>query len=378
MDFELSEYHLMIARTAREFARAELAKDAIERDRNQEFPFEAVKKMGELGFMGVMIPEQWGGAGMDAISYVIILDEIARVDPSASVILSVNNSLAAHAINKFGSTRQKRKFLIPLASGGSLGAFSLSEPQAGSDASNLLTFAELKGDYYLVNGTKNFVTSGGTADIVILFAVTERGKGHNGISAFVVERGTEGFRTGKKENKLGIRSSDTCELIFENCKIPVENLLGREGDGFKIAMDCLDGGRVGIAAQALGIARTCLERSIEYSKTRKQFGKFISEFEAIQFKLAEMATDLEAARLLTFRAASLMDRKKSFTKEASMAKLMASEVAMRVSKEAVQIFGGYGYMTEYEIERFMRDAKITQIYEGTTEIQKIVIARHLL
>lgn len=378
MNFDLTDEQRMVKQSAREFAEAELAHDAAERDEKALFPREAVKKMGELGFLGMLTPEQYGGSEMGMFNYILALEEVSRVDASACVIMSVTNSLCQYVINTYGTEDQKEKYLPKLGSGEQLGAYALSEPQSGSDAANMRTFAENKGDHYLLNGTKNWVTNGKSAGVYIVFAVTDRDKGHKGISAFIVEGDREGFTTGKKENKLGIRSSDTCELIFDDCKIPGENLIGEEGNGFKIAMDTLDGGRIGIAAQALGIAQSALEKSVNYSKEREQFGKPISKYQAIQFKLAQMGTETEAVRLLTYRAAIRREEGRRITREASMAKYYASEVAMRAAEEAVQIHGGYGYIQEYEVERLMRDAKITQIYEGTNEIQRTVIARELL
>jgi alkylation response protein AidB-like acyl-CoA dehydrogenase len=378
IDFSLTEEQALVQKTAREFAIEHLAPGVIERDEKEIFPTEQIKMMGELGFMGMMIPEKWGGAEMDALSYVLAMEEIAAVDASVAVVMSVNNSLVCQLLLDWGTKDQKEKYLKPLASGEKLGAYSLSEPQSGSDASNLRTTAKKDGDQYVLNGTKNWVTSGISSDLVLVFCLTEKGVGYKGISAFIVEKGTAGFSTGKKEDKLGIRGSDTCELYFEDCRIPVDNLLGEEGKGFTIALKTLGGGRIGIASQALGIARASLEKSIEYAKEREQFGKPIGQFGAIQEKLANMATEVDAARLLIWRAAKLKDKNRPYMKEASMAKLYASGVAMRSSTEAVQIFGGVGYMQEYGIERLMRDAKITQIYEGTSEIQQLVIARDLL
>ena len=378
IDFSLTEEQALVQKTAREFAIEHLAPGVIERDEKEIFPTEQIKMMGELGFMGMMIPEKWGGAEMDALSYVLAMEEIAAVDASVAVVMSVNNSLVCQLLLDWGTKDQKEKYLKPLASGEKLGAYSLSEPQSGSDASNLRTTAKKDGDQYVLNGTKNWVTSGISSDLVLVFCLTEKGVGYKGISAFIVEKGTAGFSTGKKEDKLGIRGSDTCELYFEDCRIPVDNLLGEEGKGFTIALKTLGGGRIGIASQALGIARASLEKSIEYAKEREQFGKPIGQFGAIQEKLANMATEVDAARLLIWRAAKLKDKNRPYVKEASMAKLYASGVAMKNSTEAVQIYGGVGYMQEYGIERLMRDAKITQIYEGTSEIQQLVIARDLL
>lgn len=378
MDFKLTDEQLLIQKTAREFANDQLRPGVIERDEKAEFPAEQVKMMGELGFMGMMMPEEYGGAGLDTISYCLAMEEIAKADASAAVIMSVNNSLVCQLIKNFGSEDQKKKYLIPLASGEKLGAFSLSEPQSGSDASNMRTFAKREGDHYIINGTKNWVTNGITSDIVLLMCLTEKGVGHKGISTFIIEKGFEGFSTGKKEDKLGIRGSDTCELYFENCKVPVENRLGDEGGGFKIALGTLDGGRIGIATQALGIAKESLDRAVEYANERKQFGTEIGNFGAIQTKIAQMAIQVDAARLLIYRAAAKKDEGIPFGKEAAMAKNFASKVAMDASTQCVQIFGGYGYIRETGVERLMRDAKITQIYEGTSEIQELVIARNVL
>ena len=378
IDFTLTSEQELIQKTAREFAKEHLAPGVIERDDKAEFPAEQIKMMGELGFMGMMVPEEWGGAGFDTVTYVIAMEEIAAVELATSTVMSVNNSLVCQLFIDYGTAEQKEKYLKPLATGEKLGAYSLSEPQSGSDASNMRTFAKKDGNHYIINGTKNWVTNGINSDIVILFCLTEKGAGYKGISAFVVEKGTPGLSTGKKEDKLGIRASDTCELYFENCRIPAENIIGEEGQGFKVAMKALGGGRIGIAAQALGLARAALDASVSYAKERKQFGKTIGEFGAIQNKLADMATEVDAARMLIWRAAKLKDEGKIYTRESSMAKLYASSTAMRAATECVQIHGGYGYMQEYGVERLMRDAKITQIYEGTSEIQQLVIARDLL
>ena len=375
IDFTLTSEQELIQKTAREFAKEHLAPGVIERDDKAEFPAEQIKMMGELGFMGMMVPEEWGGAGFDTVTYVIAMEEIAAVELATSTVMSVNNSLVCQLFIDYGTAEQKEKYLKPLATGEKLGAYSLSEPQSGSDASNMRTFAKKEGNHYIINGTKNWVTNGINSDIVILFCLTEKGAGYKGISAFVVEKGTPGLSTGKKEDKLGIRASDTCELYFENCRIPAENIIGEEGQGFKVAMKALGGGRIGIAAQALGLARAALDASVSYAKERKQFGKTIGEFGAIQNKLADMATEVDAARMLIWRAAKLKDEGKIYTRESSMAKLYASSTAMRAATECVQIHGGYGYMQEYGVERLMRDAKITQIYEGTSEIQQLVIAR---
>ena len=377
MNFELSEEHKMIREAAREFAQ-ELKPGVIERDEQAKFPTEFVKKMGELGFMGIMTPEQYGGAGMDTLAYVLALEEIAKIDASAAVIMSAHNSLVLFGLNEFGTEEQKQKYLKPLASGEKLGAFALSEPEAGSDASSQHTMAEDKGDHYLLNGTKNWITNGGNADIYIVIAQTHPELGHRGINALIVEKGTPGFTIGPKENKLGIRSSDTHSLMFSDAKVPKENRIGEDGFGFKFAMKTLDGGRIGIAAQALGIAAGAYDLALAYSKERKTFGKPISDHQAIQFKLADMEVDIEAARLLTYKAAWTKDQGLPYGKIAAMAKLNTSEVAMKHTVEAVQVHGGYGYVKEYHVERLMRDAKITQIYEGTSEVQKIVISRTIL
>ena len=378
IDFTLTSEQELIQKTAREFAKEHLAPGVIERDDKAEFPTEQIKVMGELGFMGMMVPEEWSGAGFDTLTYVIAMEEIAAVELATSTIMSVNNSLVCQLLVDYGTEDQKEKYLKPLAIGEKLGAYSLSEPESGSDASNMRTFAKKEGDHYVINGTKNWVTNGINGDIVILFCMTEKSVGYKGISAFVVEKGTLGLSVGKKENKLGIRASDTCELYFENCRIPDENIIGEEGQGFKVAMKALGGGRIGIAAQALGLARAALDASISYAKERKQFGKTIGEFGAIQNKLADIATEIDAARMLVWRAAKLKDDGKNYSRESSMAKLYASSTAMRAATECVQIHGGYGYMQEYGVERLMRDAKITQIYEGTSEIQQLVIGRDLL
>lgn len=378
MNFILSDTEKLLQKTAREFAENHLRPGVIERDKNAEFPSNQIKMMGELGFMGMMIPEELGGSGMDTVSYCIALEEIAKVDASAAVIMSVNNSLVCQLIEKFGTEEQKIKFLKKLASGEWLGAFSLSEPQSGSDASNMRTFAKKEDDYYIINGTKNWVTNGISSDVVLLMCLTEKDVGYNGISTFIIEKGTKGFSTGKKEDKLGIRGSDTCELYFDNCKVSEKNRLGQEGKGFKIALGTLDGGRIGIATQALGIAKESLDRSVAYANEREQFGKKIGKFGAIRSKIARMAINIDAARLLIYRAAKMKDLGLSFKKEAAMAKSFASKIAMEAATECVQIFGGYGYVRETGVERLMRDAKITQIYEGTSEIQELVVAREIL
>lgn len=378
MNFELTETHRLIRETARNFAVDRVAPRSIERDEHEEFPHDLVKEMGALGFMGMMVPEHWGGAGLDTISYVLAMEEISRVDASCGVIMSVNNSLVCFGIEKFGSEDQKERYLRDLASGKKLGAFALSEPEAGSDASNQRTVAFRDGDHYILNGTKNWITNGSTAEVVLVMAATDKTKGAKGISTFIVEKGTPGFFVAKKEKKLGIRSSDTVSLAFQDARIPVVNRIGEEGDGFRFAMKTLEGGRIGIAAQALGIAQACLDASISYAKQRKAFDKPIAEFQAIQFKIAEMATNIEAARMLTLRAAFLKDSGQPFGDAAAMAKLFASKVAVQAALEAIQLHGGYGYVREYLVERYLRDAKITEIYEGTSEIQRIVISRGLL
>jgi alkylation response protein AidB-like acyl-CoA dehydrogenase len=378
MNFNLTDEQKMIQETAREFALQELAPGVIERDEKKIWPKEAIKKLGELGFMGMMVDPKWDGGGMDAISYTIAMEEISRIDASAAVVMSVNNSLVCYLLQKFGSDFLKEKYLKPLAAGKKLGAFSLSEPQSGSDASNMKTIARKEGEHYIVSGTKNWVTSGESSDLVMLMAVTTQGVGHKGISCFVVEKGWEGFSVGKKENKLGIRASDTTELYFDEVKIPVENLVGQEGQGFKIALATLDGGRIGIASQALGIAQASLDASLSYANERVQFGKPIGMNQGIQFKLADMGTEIEAARLLIRKAAFAKDNHQPFGMLAAMAKGFASDVAMKASTNCVQIHGGYGYIRETGVERLMRDAKITQIYEGTSEIQRVVVARELL
>ena len=378
IDFTLTEDQELIQKTAREFAVEHLAPGVMDRDENAEFPYEQIKLMGELGFMGMMVPEEYSGAGMDTLTYVIALEEIAAVEAATSTIMSVNNSLVCQLLADWGTNVQKDQYLKTLASGKKLGAYSLSEPQSGSDASNLRTHARRKNGHYLINGTKNWVTNGINSDVVVMFCLTDKDLGSKGISAFIVDKGMAGFFTGKKEDKLGIRASDTCELYFEDCEVPVENRIGEEGAGFKIAMNTLGGGRIGIAAQALGIARAALEAAVAYAGARKQFGKTIGSFGAIQNKLANTATEIDAARLLIWRAAKLKDRGKPYVKESSMAKLYASTVAMKAATDCVQIYGGYGYMREYGVERLMRDAKITQIYEGTSEIQQLVIGRELM
>ncbi len=378
MYFKFTEEQEMIRQAARDFAQTELKPGVIERDEHQKFPVEQVKMMGELGFMGMMVSPAYGGSGLDAVSYVLVMEELSKIDASASVVVSVNNSLVCFGLEKYGSEAQKQKYLVPLAKGEKIGAFCLSEPEAGSDATSQKTTAIDMGDHYLLNGVKNWITNGSSASTYLVMAQTHAEKKHNGINALIVERGMEGFTVGAKENKLGIRGSDTHSLLFTDVKVPKENRIGDEGFGFKFAMATLDGGRIGIASQALGIAAGAYELALAYSKERAAFGKTISNLQAIQFKLADMATEIEAARLLCLKAAWLKDKGLPYAQASSMAKLYASEVAMRTTVEAVQIHGGYGFVKEYHVERLMRDAKITQIYEGTSEIQRIVISREVL
>jgi alkylation response protein AidB-like acyl-CoA dehydrogenase len=378
MHFELSEEQKMIRQAARDFAQTELKPGVIERDEHQKFPAEQIKKLGELGFLGMMVSPQYGGSGMDAISYVLVMEELSKIDASASVVVSVNNSLVCYGLEKYGNEEQKQKFLVPLAKGEKIGAFCLSEPEAGSDATSQKTTAIDMGDHYLLNGVKNWITNGNSASTYIVMAQTDASKGHHGINALIVEKGMEGFTVGAKENKMGIRGSDTHSLMFNDVKVPKENRIGEDGFGFKFAMTTLEGGRIGIAAQALGIASGAHELAVQYAKERTAFGKTIANLQAIQFKLADMATDIEAARLLCLRAAWLKDNHQPYGQASAMAKLFASETAMKTTIEAVQIHGGYGFVKEYHVERLMRDAKITQIYEGTSEIQRIVISREVL
>jgi len=378
MNFEFTEDHKMIQQSAKEFAQEVIAPTSIERDISAEFPAEIVKQMGELGFLGMMVSPDFGGAGLDTISYVLAMIEISKVDASCGVIMSVNNSLVCYGLEKYGSDFIKQKYLIPLAKGEKLGAFALSEPEAGSDATKQKTTADRNGDFYVLNGMKNWITNGTTADYVLVMATTDKEKAHHGISTLLLERGTPGFDHGKKEDKLGIRSSDTCSLTFENCKVPKENLVWEEGKGFNFAMNTLNGGRIGIAAQAIGIAEAAFEAALKYSKERKAFGTIISNHQAIQFKLADMAVKIDAAKMLTFKAAAMKDAGQKYFKEAAMAKLYSSKIAFECASEAIQIHGGYGYVREYLVERYLRDSKITEIYEGTNEIQRVVIARALL
>jgi alkylation response protein AidB-like acyl-CoA dehydrogenase len=378
MHFELTEEQLMIQKAARDFANEVLKPGVIERDETQKFPADEIKQMGALGFMGMMVDPKYGGGGLDTISYVLAMEEISKVDASASVVMSVNNSLVCWGIEQFGNEEQKQKYLVPLAKGEIIGAFCLSEPEAGSDATSQKTTAIDMGDHYLLNGTKNWITNGSSASVYLVMAQTDVAKGHKGINCLIVERGMPGFQVGAKENKMGIRGSDTHSLLFTDVKVPKANRIGEEGFGFKFAMKTLSGGRIGIAAQALGIASGAYELALAYSKERKAFKKLISEHQAIQFKLADMATEIEAARLLCLKAAALKDSHGDYATASAMAKVYASRVAMWVTTEAVQVHGGYGYVKEYHVERLMRDAKITQIYEGTTEVQKIVISRAIL
>ncbi|MEW6507836.1 MAG: acyl-CoA dehydrogenase family protein [Bacteroidota bacterium] len=378
MNFEFTEEQLMIQQTAREFAETEIAPSAVERDKTAEFPYEIVKKLGELGFLGMMVSPQFDGAGLDTVSYVLAMIEISKVDASVGVIMSVNNSLVCYGLEKWGSDYIKETYLKPLAKGEKLGAFALSEPEAGSDATKQHTTAHKEGEFWVINGMKNWITNGINADYHLVVAQTDKDKGHHGITTFLVEKGTPGFGHGVKEDKLGIRSSDTCSLTFENCKIPEKNVVWEVGKGFNFAMNTLNGGRIGIAAQACGIAEGALNASKRYAKVRKAFGTEIANLQAIQFKLADMAVKVEAAKLLTLEAAALKDAGKKYVKEAAMAKLYASKIAVECALESIQIHGGYGYVREYLVERFLRDAKITEIYEGTSEIQRVVIARELI
>ena len=378
MNFDLSEEHKAVRDAARDFAQKVLKPGVIDRDEEQRFPAEEIKQLGELGFMGMMVDPKYGGSGMDTLSYSLAIEEISKVDASTSVCLSVNNSLVCWGLEKFGSEAQKEKYLIPLAKGEKIGAFCLSEPEAGSDATSQSTTAIDKGDHYLLNGTKNWITNGSSASTYLVIAQTNVEAGHKGINAFIIERGMEGFIVGAKENKLGIRGSDTHTLLFNDVKVPKENRIGEDGFGFKFAMKVLSGGRIGIASQALGIAGGAYELALAYSKERKAFGKEISKHQAIAFKLADMATEIEAAKMLVYRSAVDKDMGRNYDQSGAMAKLYASKVAMEQTVEAIQIHGGYGFVKEYHVERLMRDAKITQIYEGTSEIQRIVISRSIL
>jgi len=378
LDFDFTEEQLEIKRLAREFAESEIAPHAMEWDEAQRFPVDLMKKLARLGFLGILFPQEYEGAGLGYIEYVSVIEEISKVDGAIGLSVAAHNSLCSNHIFTFGSDAQKRRYLVPLASGEKLGAWGLTEPEAGSDASGTQTTAIKEIDSFVLNGSKTFTTHGTYGDIFVLMAVTDRSKGNKGISAFILEKGMPGLRAGKKENKLGCRASDTSEVILENCRIPAENLLGEEGQGFINCLEILDGGRISIAALAVGMAQGAFEASLNYSRQRKQFGRPIAEFQAIQWKLADMATEIEAARLLTYRAAFLRDQKRRATKEASMAKLYASEVGVRVATEAIQIHGGYGYIKDYPVEKFYRDSKICTLGEGTSEIQRLVIARQLL
>ncbi len=378
MNFELTEEQIAVRTAARDFAQNVLKPGVIERDRDQRFPTEEIRQLGELGFMGMMVDPKYGGGGMDTVSYSIAMEEISKIDASVSVCMSVNNSLVCWGLEKFGNEEQKMKYLVPLATGEKIGAFCLSEPEAGSDATSQRTTAIDMGDHYLLNGTKNWITNGSSASVYLVIAQTNVEAGHRGINAFIIEKGMEGFIVGAKEDKLGIRGSDTHTLLFNDVKVPKENRIGEDGFGFKFAMKTLSGGRIGIASQALGIASGALELALAYSKERKAFGKEIYKHQAIAFKLADMATEIEAARMLVMKAAADKDAGRNYDQSGAMAKLYASKVAMEQTVEAVQIHGGYGFVKEYHVERLMRDAKITQIYEGTSEIQKIVISRNIL
>ncbi len=377
MNFSLTEDQLAVQTTARDFATTEVLPKAAEIDREHRHPAELVKRMAELGFLGIAVPEEFGGAGLDHVSYALAMEEVSRACASTGVIMSVNNSLVCDPINRFGSEAQKREWLTPLAAGKLLGCFALSEPEAGSDAAAQKTTAEKQGDDWVINGTKNWITNGPVADVCVLFTMNDKAAGHKGITAFILPMKTKGVRVGQPDDKLGIRGSKSSQIFLDDVKLSEAHMLGTVGGGFKVAMSTLDGGRIGIAAQALGIARACLEDSLAYAQQRRTFGKPIGQHQAIQFKLADMATEIEAARLLTLRAAYLKDAKQPYGKEAAMAKLFASDIANKAAREAIQIFGGNGYVTEYPVERHFRDAKITEIYEGTSEIQRLVIAGHL-
>ncbi len=378
MDFQLTKQQKLAQKIAREFAQQELEPHAQERDETMEFPRDAIRKMAKLGFMGISIPKEYGGAALDNVSYTLIIEELAKACASTAIIVAVHNSVCAFPIHLLGTEKQKQNYLIPLAQGKKLGAFALTEPNAGSDPASMETTAELKGKHYILNGTKIFITNGGSADIVIVMASTDRSKRSRGITSFIVEKGTKGFYVGTKENKIGIRGSDTCELIFENCAVPAENVLGSPGDGLVSALTTLDTGRIGVGAQALGVAQGAMEESIKYAMERKQFGRPIGDFQAIQWMIADMATEIAAARFLVQRAAWLKDQGRPFALESSMAKLYASEVAMRTATKAIQIHGGYGCMKDYKVERYFRDAKVIEIYEGTSEIQRLIIARNVI
>ncbi|HUH01769.1 MAG TPA: acyl-CoA dehydrogenase [Kofleriaceae bacterium] len=378
MDFSLTEEQQLLQKTARDFARTQVLPKAAEIDREHRHPAELVAQMAELGLLGIAVPEEYGGAGMDNVGYVLAMEEVSRACASTGVIMSVNNSLVCDPITRFGTDAQKREFLVPLAAGKKLGCFALSEPEAGSDAAAQRTLAVRDGDHYVINGTKNWITNGPVADVMVLMCMTDLAQGHKGISCFIVPMDTPNVRCGPPDDKLGIRGSKSCQVFLDDARLPAANRLGEEGHGFKVAMSTLDGGRIGIAAQAVGIARACLEDALDYALQRKTFGKPIAHHQAIQWKLADMATEVDAARLLTLRAAYLKDHKRPFGKEAAMAKLLASDIANKAARECVQVFGGNGYVTEFPAERHMRDAKITEIYEGTSEIQRLVIANYLI
>jgi alkylation response protein AidB-like acyl-CoA dehydrogenase len=378
MSFKLTDEQLMIQAMVRDFAREVLLTTAMERDRTKEFPSKNLKKMAELGLMGMMVPAEYNGAGVDTVSYVLALEEVAYACASTAVVMSVHNSIVCETINRFGTEEQKQTYLKPLAAGNVIGSFALTEPHAGSDPVSQSTWAVRDADHYIINGTKRFITSGKNAAVTIITAKTNKTKRHKGISAFIVKKGTPGFTVGKTEEKMGLCASDTTDLVLRDCRIPAENLLGQEGDGFKIAMTALDGGRIGIGAQSVGVAQAALDAAVSYAKEREQFGQLISKFQGLRWMLADMATELEAARQLTFSAAAKKDRGETYTMEASMAKLFASEMVNRVTAKALQIHGGYGYTKEYPVERLYRDARVFTIYEGTSEIQRVVIANHLL
>jgi butyryl-CoA dehydrogenase len=378
MDFQLTKQQKLAQKIAREFAQRELEPRAQELDETMEFPRDAIQKMAKLGFMGISIPKEYGGAGLDTVSYTLIIEELAKACAATAIIIAVHNSVCAFPIHLLGTEKQKQRYLIPLAQGKKLGAFALTEPNAGSDPASLETTAERKGKHYILNGTKIFITSGSSADIVIVMASTDRSKRSRGITSFIVEKGTRGFNVGKKENKLGMRASDTCELIFEKCAVPADNVLGNPGEGLVSALTALDTGRIGVGAQALGIAQGALVESVKYAQERKQFGRPIADFEAIQWMIADMATEIAAARFLVHHAAWLKDHSQPFTVESAMAKLYASEVAMRAATKAIQIHGGYGCIKDYKVERYFRDAKVVEIYEGTSEIQRLIIARNVI
>jgi butyryl-CoA dehydrogenase len=378
MSFQLTDEQLMIQTMVRDFAREVLLPTAMERDRTREFPMENLKKMGELGLMGMTVPTEYNGAGVDTVGYIVALQEVAYACASTAVVMSVHNSITCETINRFGTDEQKQTYLKSLASGEVIGAFAMTEPHAGSDPLSQSTWAVRDGDYYIINGTKRFITSGNNAGVTIITAKTDRTKRHRGISAFIVQKGAPGFLVGKTEEKMGLCASDTTDLVFDNCRIRAENLLGQEGDGFKIAMTALDSGRIGIAAQSLGVAQAALDAAVSYAKMREQFGQPISKFQGLRWMLADMATEIEAARQLTFHAAAKKDRGEKYTMQAAMAKLFASETVNSVTAKALQVHGGYGYTKEYPVERLYRDARVFTIYEGTSEIQRVVIANHLL